>query len=139
MFTSMRNILNKEDGASLLTSKNNVNESAAPKPKEDSERNEQLRRQTTSKVRTLKKEQAKLKNTIENEFMAFKNLFLQLEDKIHKSSEEKEREEAKTSAESSELDTEFLKDVVKEAMGIERYFAEMDRKKEEIMSRLTHH
>lgn len=86
MFTSMRNILNKEDGASLLTSKNNVNESAAPKPKEDSEKNEQLRRQTTSKVRTLKKEQVKLKTTIENEFMAFKNLFLQLEDKIHKSS-----------------------------------------------------
>lgn len=64
MFTSMRNILNKEDGASLLTSKNNVNESAAPKAKEDSERNEQLRKQTTSKVRTLKKEQVKLKNTI---------------------------------------------------------------------------
>lgn len=87
----MRNILNKEDGASLLTSKNNVNESAPPKTKEDSEKNEQLRKQTTSKVRTLKKEQFKLKNMIENEFMSFKNLFLQLEDKIHKSSEEKER------------------------------------------------
>ncbi len=93
MFTSMRNILNKEDGVSLLTSKNNVNESAPPKPKEDSERNEQLRKQTTSKVRTLKKEQVKLKSTIENEFMAFKNLFLQLEDKIHKSNEEQERVE----------------------------------------------
>lgn len=63
MFTSMRNILNKEDAPlSLLTSKNNNNE--AQKRQDTAEKNEQLYKQANAKVRTLKKEQNKLKATL---------------------------------------------------------------------------
>jgi hypothetical protein len=40
-------------------------------------------KKVSSRIHTLKKEQLKLKSTLENDFNAFKNLFYQLEEQIH--------------------------------------------------------
>jgi hypothetical protein len=77
-----------------------------------------------TRIRNLKREQNKLKNTISKEFMDFKNLFLQLEDQLLKSKEEAAKLEGLASNKTSrELDSEFIYEIGKEALAIERYFA----------------
>ena len=60
-----------------------------------------------TRVNTLKKDQARLKQTLQNEFNAFKNMFYQLEDRLHQEEQLKVKEPVTESAVS--VDEEFLR------------------------------
>ena len=134
MFTSMRNILGKDEVLdSNITGKPPI---APPSDKVHSEeKNQRIMRQAVSRVSKLRKEQGLLRETLSSEFTTFKNMFYQIEEVMHTYAD---REERTTPQPTSDLDPDFLRDIVQEAVAVEKYFAEMDRKKTEIMARLTH-
>ena len=82
MFTSMRNILGKDEVLdSNITGKPPI---APPSDKVHSEeKNQRIMRQAVSRVSKLRKEQGLLRETLSSEFTTFKNMFLQLEDVMH--------------------------------------------------------
>lgn len=137
MFTSMRNILGKDE---VLDS--NITAKPHPAPHSDKEhseeKNNRVMRQAVARVSKLRKEQGLLRETLTSEFTTFKNMFLQLEDVMHVYENRMlESPEDKSSKVTSDLDPDFVKDIVAEAIGIEKYFAEMDRKKAGIMNQLS--
>lgn len=83
-------------------------------------------KQALARVKSLKREQAKLKTTLEKEFDAIKNCFYQLEEVIH-------AEQTSTKQTTLGADPEFVKEVYQEAASVERFFQDMDRKKASIM------
>lgn len=76
MFTSMRNVLSKEEPASKI-------DSNPPKNPEEDGRKEVATKQALTRVKALKRDQGKLKTEIENEFTSIKNYFYQLEEVMH--------------------------------------------------------
>lgn len=81
MFTSMRNILKDESlqskvSSKSLDSKNDTSDKAKAKGKDHIQK-------TSSKIRHLKKEQAKLKQTLSKEIEGIKNMFYQLEEVLY--------------------------------------------------------
>jgi ferritin-like metal-binding protein YciE len=83
-------------------------------------------KQALVRVKALKREQAKLKSTIENEFNAMKNCFYQLEEVMHA-----DQTPAKSTA--TGADPQLVKEIYQEAASVERFFQEMERKKAAIM------
>jgi hypothetical protein len=82
MFTSMRMILGNEINDSRMTSKNYEAE-VSKLPQSTQEKNDQIYKLALTRIKNLRKEQAKLKMSLSNEFTTFKNMFLQLEDVMH--------------------------------------------------------
>jgi hypothetical protein len=64
---------------------------------------------------------------------ALKNMFYQLEEVLHTCNPSSHESQAEPQPEPA---PEFFSEIIAEAMGIEKFFLEMDRKKEEIMSKL---
>lgn len=62
-------------------------------------------------------------------------MFYQLEDRLHQEEQLKVKEPVTESAVS--VDEEFLRGMLAEALSVEQYFQEMDRKKSAIMDRLS--
>lgn len=83
MFTSMRNILRDESVQSRLTSKSLSRPSSKVDTSEPQGKGKDRLQKTASKLRNLKKEQSKLKNTIEKELAGIKNILYQIEDVFH--------------------------------------------------------
>lgn len=83
-------------------------------------------KQALARVKALKREQAKLKTTLENEFNAMKNCFYQLEEVMHV-------DQTPTKQTPTCADLEVVKEIYQEAANVERFFQEMERKKAAIM------
>lgn len=82
MFSSMRKILRDESLQSKVSSKSLDSRVDTSDNKTKGKGKEQLQK-TSSKLRTLKKEQSKLKHTLEKEMEGIKNMFYQLEDVLY--------------------------------------------------------
>ena len=78
----MRMILGNEINDSRMTSKNYEAE-VSKLPQSTQEKNDQIYKLALTRIKNLRKEQAKLKMSLSNEFTTFKNMFLQLEDVMH--------------------------------------------------------
>lgn len=82
LFTEIRNKASKEEISRVDSLKDNPEGDTSQKGKEGL-------KQAVKRINTLKKDQRKLRTTLENEFNSFKNFFYQLEEKIYEKKEEK--------------------------------------------------
>lgn len=131
MFTEMRHRASKEHLSSKVESVKSLKEN----PEGDESKGRSGIKKLTSTLRTLKKDHNKLKNKMEKDFNGFKNFFYQLEEQFH--IVQTQDEVPKKEPEGQKVDEELIKDILIEAMDVEKYFAEMDRKKAQIMQELT--
>jgi|JI6StandDraft_1071083.scaffolds.fasta_scaffold170754_1 hypothetical protein len=82
LFTEMRNKASKEEMGSRM-------ESLKENPEGDSsQKGKEGLKLAVNRLNTLKKDQRKLRQTLELEFTSFKNFFYQLEEKIYQKKEE---------------------------------------------------
>lgn len=119
MFTEMRNVLKEDENTSKVTTKSLSDPDVKPQQENKGKKIDQLKK-TNSKLKTLKKEQEKLKKNVETDVNAIRNIFCHLGEVLKNSQPEKEKEPEPEPSTSTSCETQFLREILEEAVSVEK-------------------